>query len=114
MADTIETQGKSRDADAGQSRIDVIHLATIEIAEKSECDVEIFRRDPARSRDAATQQTQLPADCLRHSQGDEQAHGALSWSKGATRGPRLVQSYQADDRHARNLLGLTKFRSDRV
>jgi hypothetical protein len=54
--------------------VDVMELPAVDFADEAQGDVEILRGDPARARQAAAHQAQLPAYGLRQGEGNEQAH----------------------------------------
>ncbi len=74
MSDSGETELKARRPDIGEGRVDIIHVAAIDIAEKAQGDVKILRRHPACARQAATEQAQLPAQVIGQAQGNEEPH----------------------------------------
>src|SRR3954471_15046812 len=74
MTDTGESEIKPRRTDTRESCIDIIHVAAIDIAEETQRDVKILRRDPAGAGESPTEKPQLPAHSFREAQGNEESH----------------------------------------
>ena len=75
MADPGQADGEARRPDSSQGRVDVVELGAVDLTDEAERDVEALRLDPARARQAAGEQAQLPALVLGQGEGDEKTHG---------------------------------------
>lgn len=62
-AEALEAQGKDGECNLGQGLADIEEGATADLADEAEGEVELFRRGPAGSGQAAAEQGDLVADC---------------------------------------------------
>ena len=65
MSHAREAQHEAGCPDVGKRGIDIINVAAIDIAEETQGDVEVLRRHPASTGQAAAEKAQLPAHVLR-------------------------------------------------
>src|SRR3954471_13813320 len=74
MTDAGQAEPEAGCTDAGQSGIDIVHVAAIDIAEETERDVKIFGWHPTRARKSAAEKAQLPAHGFGQAQGNKETH----------------------------------------